>query len=159
MLLTKFKLRLQSRRGYLKCMLVFKNLHGLALAYLVNEFSHTHDFHSYNTCHKDLFRLPLARTTKYQDSFRFSGARIWNALPLALRSKHDLNKFGFGLKRHFRSKPNWASNTFATGILSCSNFFFICYFFFVLFFFFSLGPHSNQPHWTGHPWINVVQNK
>ena len=54
----------QSHRDYLKCMLVFKSLHGLAPAYLLNEFSHTCDFHSYNTCHKDLLCLPLARTTK-----------------------------------------------------------------------------------------------
>ena len=115
---------LQSPRDYLKCMLVFKSLHGLAPAYLLYEFSHAHNFHSYNTRHRDFLRLPLAQTTKYQGSVRFSGAKIWDTLPLALRSEHDLNELGFGLKRHFRSKPNWASNTFA--ILSCSNFF-ICY--------------------------------
>ena len=80
---------LHSRRDYLKCMLVFKSLHGLAPAYLLNEFS-----------------LPLARTAKYQGSFRFREAKIWNTLPLALRSEHDLNKFGLGLKWRFRSKPN-----------------------------------------------------
>ena len=145
------------RRDYLKCMLVYKSLHGLAPAYVLNEFSHACDIHSYNTCHRDLLRLPLAWTTtcKYQGSFRFSGAKIWSTLPLALRSEHNLNKFGFGLKRHFRSKPNWASNTFA--ILSCSNFF-ICYCFLCCFFF-SSGLHSNQPRWTGHPWINIGQNK
>ena len=50
--------------------------------------------------------LLLARTTKYQGSFRFSGAKIWNTLVLDLRREHDVNKFAFGLKRHFRSKPN-----------------------------------------------------
>ena len=75
--------------------------HGLAAAYLLNELIHARDFHSYNTRHRDLLELPLARTTKYQGSFRFSGAKIWNTLPLALRSEHDLNKFGFCLKRHF----------------------------------------------------------
>ena len=40
---------LQSRRDYLKCMRVFKCLHGLAPAYLLNEFSHSRDFHSFNT--------------------------------------------------------------------------------------------------------------
>ena len=70
---------LQSRRDYLKCM-----LHGLAPAYLLNDISHAHDFPSYNTRHRDLLRLPSARTTKYQGSFRFSGAKIWNTLPLAL---------------------------------------------------------------------------
>ena len=24
---------------------------------------------------------------------------------------------------------------------------------------FSSGHHSNQPRWTGHPWINIAQNK
>ena len=90
---------LKTRRDYLKCMLVFKRLHGLTPAHLLNEFTHARDFHSCNTRHRDLLRLLLARTTKYQASFRFSGAKIWNTLPLALRSEHDLNKFGFGLKK------------------------------------------------------------
>ena len=124
---------LQSRRDYLKCMLGFKSLHGLAPAYLLNEFSHVRDIHSYNTHHRDLLRLPLARTTKYQSSLGFSGEKIWNTLPLDLRSKHDLNKFGFGLKGHFRSKPNWVSNTFA--IFNCSNFVFNLLLFFVFFLF------------------------
>ena len=78
-----------SPRDYLKCMLVFKSLHG----YLLKEFSQSRDFHSYNTCHR------------YQGSFRFSRAKIWNMLPLALRSEPD-NKFAFGLNKHFRSEPN-----------------------------------------------------
>ena len=55
---------LQSCRDYLKCMLVFKSLHGLAPSYLLNEFSHARDIHSYNSRHRDLLRLPLARTTQ-----------------------------------------------------------------------------------------------
>ena len=144
---------LQSRRDYLKCMLVFKSLHGLAPAYLIDEFSHSRDFHSYNTCHRDLLRLPLARTTKYQGSFRFSGAKIWNTLPLDLRSEHDIYEFALiDLKRHFRSKPNWASRTFV--ILSCTIFY--LYLSCVVVFSLSSGPYSNQPRWTGHPWLNIV---
>ena len=63
-----------------------------APAHLFNEFSHSRDFHSYNTRHRDLLRLPLARTTKYQGSFRFSGAKFWNTLPLDLTSEHDINE-------------------------------------------------------------------
>ena len=138
---------LQSCRDYLKSMLVFKSLHGLAPAYLLNEFSHTHDIHSYNTRHRDLLRLPLARTTKYQGSIRFSGAKIWKTIPLALRSEHDLNKFGFGPKRHFRSKANWASNTFT--ILNCSNFFYM-FLFFVLFFLVIRAPFKPASlNWDG----------
>ena len=52
---------LQSRRDYLKCMQVFKCLHGLAPAYLLNEFSHSRDFHSFNTRYRHLLRRPLSR--------------------------------------------------------------------------------------------------
>ena len=38
-------------------------------------------------------------------------------------------------------------------------FFFDPLLFFVLLFFFSLGPHSNQPQWTGHLWLKIVQYK
>ena len=78
----------------------------MAPAYLLNEFSHSRDFHLYNVRHRDLLRLLLAGTTKYQGSFCFSGAKIWNTLPLELTREHDINKFAFGLKGHFRSKPN-----------------------------------------------------
>ena len=76
-------------------MLLFKSLAWLQHIYF-NEFSHSRDFHSYNTRHRDLLLLPLARTTKCQGSFRFSGAKIW----LDLTSVHDINKFAFGLERH-----------------------------------------------------------
>ena len=61
-----------------------------------NSFSFTGNLH-----------LLLTQIIKYQGSCKFSGANIWNTLPLALRSQHDLNKFGFDLKRHFmhRSIP------------------------------------------------------
>ena len=112
----------ESRRDYLTFILELMNLHFLAPAYLLNEFSHSRDFHLYNMRHRDLLRLLLARTTKYQGSLCFSGAKIWNTLPLDLRREHDINKFAFGLKRHFRSKPNWASATFC--YTSCLIFFF-----------------------------------
>ena len=59
---------LQSRRDYLKCLLVFKSLRGLAPAYLLIEFSHSRDFQSYNTRYKDLLRLPLAHPRRPRES-------------------------------------------------------------------------------------------
>ncbi len=38
--------------------------------YLLTEFKYAHQVHTYNTRHRDLLRLPLAKTTKYQGSFR-----------------------------------------------------------------------------------------
>ena len=58
--------------------------------YLKNLATRVFSFHIY-TRHWDLLRLP-ARTTKYQGSFRFTGAKICNTLPLDLRSEHYIIK-------------------------------------------------------------------
>ena len=92
---------LQSRRDYQKCILVYKCRNSLAPEYLLNEFTQSRDYHTYNTRHRDLLRLPLAKTAKYQSSFRFSGAKTWNMLPLNLRNESNYLKFKLGLKRHF----------------------------------------------------------
>ena len=93
---------LQDRREYLKCVLVFKCLHGMAPSYLLSEFKHAHEIHRYNTRGRDLLRLPLARTSKYQGSFRINGARAFNALPRSLRNIERLKEFKTKLKRHLK---------------------------------------------------------
>jgi hypothetical protein len=60
---------LQACRDYLKCVLVYKSLHGMSPDYLLTEFKYAHQVHTYNTRHRDLLRLPLAKTIKYQGSF------------------------------------------------------------------------------------------
>ena len=69
---------LQTRRNYLKCVLVHKCLPGIVPSYLLSEFRHAHLrhahlFHGYNTRGCDLLRPPFAKTTKYQGSFRING--------------------------------------------------------------------------------------
>ena len=93
---------LQCRRDYLKCVLVFKCLHNLAPSYLLSEFKHAYEFHSFNTRNRDLLRFPFARTTKYQGSFRINGARTFNSLPRNSRLTEDLSKFKSEIKRHFK---------------------------------------------------------
>ena len=44
------------------------------------EFHHSRKFHDYNTRHRDVLRPPLAKTSKYQGSFRVSGTKIWNSV-------------------------------------------------------------------------------
>ena len=78
---------LQVRREFQICLQIFKSLHGLALVYLLHEFNYSREFHPYNTRHKDQLRLLLAKATKYQSSFRYNGAKIWNGLPLRLRNQ------------------------------------------------------------------------
>ena len=73
----------QARRVYLKCVLVYKCLHGVAQLYLLSEFRHAHQVHGYNTRSHDLLRPPFAKTVKYQGSFRINGARTY---------KHQTNR-------------------------------------------------------------------
>ena len=50
----------------------------------------------------DLLRLPLAKTTKYQGSFRFNGVRAFNTLPLSIRSVNELKEFKIQAKHHLK---------------------------------------------------------
>ena len=94
---------LESRRKYQICLQIFKCLNGLVPAYLLHDFHYSRDFHPYNTRNKDLLRLPLAKTTKYQTSFRYNGDIAWNDLPYKLRIENSISKFKKGLKLHFCS--------------------------------------------------------
>lgn len=95
---------LQSRRAYQICLQVFKCLNGLAPVYLLHDFNHSSEYHHYNTRHKDLLRLPLAKTSKYQTSFRYNGAKTWNALPLKIRKITNFVNFKNNLKKYFRDQ-------------------------------------------------------
>ena len=55
---------LQSRRNYLKCMLVFKCLQTWLHPICLRNFHHSREFHDYNTRHRDLLRPPFAKTPK-----------------------------------------------------------------------------------------------
>ena len=92
---------LEARRKYQISLQVFKCLYGLAPVYLLNHFSFSRDYHSYNTRHKDLIRMPLAKTSKFQSSFKYNGAREWNSLPSYLRQESSLSLFKKNLKKKF----------------------------------------------------------
>lgn len=66
---------LQLRRKYIG-ILVFKCPNGIAPTYLQHEFHFGSDVHGYNTRQKHHLRPPAARTTKYQGSFRYYGAKV-----------------------------------------------------------------------------------
>ena len=93
---------LQARRDYLKCVLVYKFLHGMAPLYLLSEFRHAHQVHGYNTRSHNLLRPPLARTGKYEGNFRINETRTYNTLPGNIRQIETLNDFKIKLKLHLR---------------------------------------------------------
>ena len=123
-------------------MLVFKSLHGLAPAYLLNEFSCMRNFHS-------------TRVTEICSICRYScsRAKIWNT---CMRSEHYLNRFGFGLKRHYLDPSQIEPPVLLLYLVVPL---FLSVIVFCVVFSFHRGPISNQPRWTGHPRLNIIQNK
>ena len=93
---------LQTRRNCLKCVLVHKCLHGIAPLYLLAEFRHAHLFHGDNTGSRYLLRPAFAKNTKYQGSFRPTGARTYNTLPRIIRQVETLREFKIKPKRYFK---------------------------------------------------------
>lgn len=59
---------LQTLREYLKCVLVYKYLNGMAPSHLVTEYKYTYQFHSYKT--RQRIESVFAKTSTYQNSFR-----------------------------------------------------------------------------------------
>ena len=72
---------------------------------LLSEFKQAHEIHGYNTRAHDLLRIPLAKTAKYQGSFRINGDPAYNALPRNIRQIKELNELKIKLKRNLLRKP------------------------------------------------------
>ena len=99
---TVFKWRsLQRRRDYHKCLQVYKCLNGLAPTYLLDNFEKFNQIHSHDTRKKDLLRLPLAKTTKFQTAFKFNAAKTWNSLPSYIRRYRSITSFKHHTKQLF----------------------------------------------------------
>ena len=80
------------RRKKQKAVLMYKCLNGLVPNYLQNLF--THRCTSYNLRNQEYkITLPKPRTDFLKRSFSYSGAKLWNDLPLSIRSSSSLAKF------------------------------------------------------------------
>lgn len=86
-------LTFKERVAFHKAVLVFKSLNGLAPAYLTTLFRQTQQ--RYNTRHMDSGALlcPRPRLECFRRSFQYSGAAIWNSLPLSVRQSRTLSHF------------------------------------------------------------------
>ena len=73
---------------------------GLVPAYRLDDFHSSEQIHNYNTRNKDLIHLPLAKTTKFQTSFKYNAAKSWNTLPRNLRHDLSLTSFKLIVKKH-----------------------------------------------------------
>ena len=83
--------QLHACRNFLKSVLIYKCINGLAPSYLLSEFPaarSTNRLSLYQTTW-----LPLAKTTKYQVSLRIDEAPAYNSIPSNRKSATDLDTF------------------------------------------------------------------
>ena len=72
----------------------------LAPVYLLDDFHTSEQIHNHDTRNKDLIRLPLANTTKFQTSFQYNAAKSsWNTLPRNLCHDQSLTSFKLRVKK------------------------------------------------------------
>ena len=81
---------------------MYKTLHGMTPDYLRSRFVYRDDVSAYrlrNTEKKKLV-LPQPRTDYLKKSFSYSGAQLWNNLPIDLRQASSLADFKSKLSRY-----------------------------------------------------------
>ena len=94
-------LRLYYQRWGQKSILMYKTLHGKTPDYLRSRFVYHENVCAYrlrNTENKLV--LPQPRTDYLKRSFLYSGAQLWNNLPVDLRQASSLTDFKSILSRH-----------------------------------------------------------
>ena len=84
---------LSRRRSYHKAKLVFQCLHSLAPAYFSSYFTRFSSVHSYNTRHSCRLSLPKVKHNFGKNTFIFSGAKLYNDLPLNLVNTNNIQTF------------------------------------------------------------------
>ena len=82
--------------------MVYKSLNGLAPEYMHSMFV---DRDSVNPCSlrntESKLALPKPRTNYLKNSFSYSGAVLWNSLPIGLRQANNLTNFRAGCAKLF----------------------------------------------------------
>ena len=69
--------------------------------YLTSRFVFRDNLNSYHLRNtENTLTLPQARTDYLKKSFSYSGAQLWNSLPIELRQATSFNDFKTKLRRH-----------------------------------------------------------
>ena len=77
--------------------MVYKSLNGLAPEYMRSMFIHWDTVYSLRDAEGKL-NIPKPRPNYLGNSFSFTGAVVWNSLPLGLRQAETLESFKAGLR-------------------------------------------------------------
>ena len=97
-------MNMNQRLEYFTACLIYKCLNNSAPKQLAETFEYVHQHHDYRTrsaTNKDLL-LPRAKTSLFQHSFAYYGAKIWNQLPLNIRNSSSICTFKSNFKQTYK---------------------------------------------------------
>ena len=89
--------KLESQRSFHKAVMVYKSLNGLAPEYMRSMFIYRDTVYSLRDAEEKL-NIPKPRTNYLKNSFSYTGAVLWNSLPVGLRQAKTLESFKAGLR-------------------------------------------------------------
>ena len=86
--------KLESQRKIQKVTMVYKSHNGLVPDYLQPLFNHRNSVTNYTLRDTEgKLTIPMPRTNYLKNSFGYSGAVLWNSLPVHLRQADTLKQF------------------------------------------------------------------
>ena len=98
---------IRERYKFLTCCITYKARNNLAPKYISDLFSSVAEYHSVSTrssINNNLY-LPKPNLTIFKSSLSYSGANLWNSLPVYIRDSPTYNTFESRLKKLQKSKP------------------------------------------------------
>ena len=82
--------------------MVYKSLNGLAPDYMHSMFVNRNSINPYSLRNTEgKLVVPKPRTNYLKNSFSYSGAVLWNSLPIKLRQANNLTDFRAGCAKLF----------------------------------------------------------
>ena len=97
-------IKLDSQRSIHKALMVCKSLNGLTPDYLSSKFVDRSGVSNYSLRDTEgKLAIPQPHTNYMKNSFSYSGAVLWNSLPIELRQADSLSAFRAGCERLFSS--------------------------------------------------------
>ena len=91
----------EKRKEFLTCILMYKCVNNSAPFYLSDDILYANQVHNYMTRNiaNDHLYIPQARTEYFKKSLLYIGPKLWNELPISIRSVTTIDHFKRSLKK------------------------------------------------------------
>ena len=92
------------RVEYNKAILLYKSMNNMSPTYISSLFNFQNsEYYSLRSVENNNMAIPKHNTELFKNSFKYSGTKVWNALPITLRTACSLPAFKHNLYRHIIS--------------------------------------------------------